>query len=1116
MYTLPEKRNPLERSGINRLERLNEALESGFVQIEERHENDFLQHAFRLAGQIQYYDGDNQRLGDWSDFFQPGTGSEKPHKALFLAFLQLLELLHEHTNGLTDRHLDYYYGEVLQFVEKQADPTRVHLFFECAQTLKYRFLGEGLALNAGKNENGKDILFRLTDELVVNQSRVVSAYSVFREVEDFGYRLFTANNSAALQGGADENADGFSAFGESQVVHVKNGTTYTPEIAPEEHRSMDDAEIGFALASPLFRMEEGERKITVKLYSRIGKLPLADKSIFQFHLSTEDGWFNLPGDQVMMRHNLSGGSVGSLNSISLELSLSPQDPALSNHNLEVHGGDFRTLYPVLKVVFAPENAPYGFAEWQDFHFEKIGVSAHAKGVRSLIFQNDRSLLDPARPFRPFGPVPSQGDNFYVGHPEILRHKLTDLRLKLEWKDVPAEQLGQYYATYTGTNPSLSNDDFQVRIDVLDEKNWHLHSSGESLFDMSSAQSSHEIALNWAYPNDFKRKRKEETAPEWTHAVRDGFIRMRLAGPTRSDFRAFGHTNYPQIVMSRGTAIGIPQPYSPMLAAVELTYTTEELIVTPLEPETIYQVGPLGMSPNRTTAPGDGVRLLPEFDQEACFYLGIEGLNPPQTLSLLFQMGEGSGNADESKVNTEVTWSYLCGNEWKSLSQLRIGKDTTRNLLHSGLIHFDLPSDIDHDHQTMPRDQYWIRASIPGQSSGIDRILSVHAQGAEAIGESGTTTALEPGRISKVSGGAKGIDSVSQPYASFEGNPAEDRRSMLVRAHERLRHKDRAVMIQDYERLVLQEFSGIWKVKCLNHTDLKTEQSAGKVMVALVPDLRMHQARNPFQPKVGLYRRMEVHEFIKARISPFIDLRIENPVYEPLRLSFNVGFHEGYDEGYYGQLLHQEIQEFLSPWAFDATKDLVFGGQIHKSTVLKFIEDRPYVDFVNDFTMYHTYPDPTAVDDYDNLTPLQEGACHVFRFVVNSIHEPYISTLIKVKVRLLNGLISDDVVAKFVEELEFMLKKKDEKGVAITRSLVNSMVKSIYYVDRIVDISCIIPLPEDLVMKDVDVAESKTGRSIMTSSIQHRIGVYRAGDYHCEGNIMIGIGFMIVEADFIVT
>ncbi|HHG84050.1 MAG TPA: hypothetical protein ENJ82_04810, partial [Bacteroidetes bacterium] len=954
-YKLPEQRNPLKRGGTNRLERLHEALESGYIQVEERFAADFQQQAASLAHLIQYYDAHDAPLGDWASFFDPQTPSDKPHQALFLAFLRLLELLHSHTNSLTDRHLDFYYEEVLQFAQKAAQPTKVHLFLECAKTLKYRFLEAGSRLSAGKDAERKELLFALVDEIVVNRTTVAAFKSVYKESEKFGNRLFAVDASEMLAGSASETLNGFSPFGESQVTFVKNGGNYTAEIAQAAQRNMLDAELGFGLASPLFRMEEGNRHIHLEINSRDLSIPLMDPEVFHYLVSTEEGWFSIPRDQITLSKVISNQGGNSLKIVNLKLELTGLDPALRNYNQEIHGGDYRTAYPVLKLVFNPDASKYGYAAWQNFSFERIGIATKASGLRSLTLQNDRSLIDPTKPFRPFGPVPSPGDHFYIGHPEIFRHKLSDLKVQLTWKDLPTGDLGAHYAKYTAGTAPLQNQDFTVQVDFLDEKNWQPLQAALPLFDSTSAKTQREMSLAWNYPATYQRKRKNGAAPAWNHDVRHGFLRLRLNGPDRPEIRAFGHHAYPELVMVKGSAVGIPTPYTPMLAEVQLSYETEMLYLNSQEPETLFQLGPFGQAPNETNGLIKEIRLFPAYEAEAALYLGLQHLQTPQSVSLLFQMAEGSGNADESQLDSQVSWSYLSGNVWKPLSRLRRSKDTTKNLLHSGLIRFDFPTDMDADHQVMPAGFFWIRASIPEKAAGIDRLLNVHAQGAEAmeVAPSGNISTLEPGRIRRFFDGGKGIDQVGQVYASFGGKPAEDRRALLIRASERLRHKDRSIMIWDYERLVLEQFPEIWKVKCLNHTDHKTERAAGKVMLALVPDLRNHQSHNPFQPRVGMYKRMEVADFISERISPFIDLRVENPIYEPLQLSFNVGFHSGFDEGFYGQKLHTEIQQFLSPWAFDSTKDMVFGGKIHKSTILKFIEDRPYVDFVNDFTLYHT-------------------------------------------------------------------------------------------------------------------------------------------------------------------
>ena len=54
---------------------------------------------------------------------------------------------------------------------------------------------------------------------------------------------------------------------------------------------------------------------------------------------------------------------------------------------------------------------------------------------------------------------------------------------------------------------------------------------------------------------------------------------------------------------------------------------------------------------------------------------------------------------------------------------------------------------------------------------------------------------------------------------------------------------------------------------------------------------------------------------------------------------------------------------LSPWAFDANKEINFGSTYHKSAILNFIEERKYVDVVLGFGVVH-YKDDTAQPDYD--------------------------------------------------------------------------------------------------------------------------------------------------------
>jgi len=67
---------------------------------------------------------------------------------------------------------------------------------------------------------------------------------------------------------------------------------------------------------------------------------------------------------------------------------------------------------------------------------------------------------------------------------------------------------------------------------------------------------------------------------------------------------------------------------------------------------------------------------------------------------------------------------------------------------------------------------------------------------------------------------------------------------------------------------------------------------------------------------------------------------------------SVGLMPGYDGNFYGRLLNEELKRFLSPWAFEEGRDIVFGGKIFKSSILSFVEQREYVDYVTNFKLYH--------------------------------------------------------------------------------------------------------------------------------------------------------------------
>jgi hypothetical protein len=179
--------------------------------------------------------------------------------------------------------------------------------------------------------------------------------------------------------------------------------------------------------------------------------------------------------------------------------------------------------------------------------------------------------------------------------------------------------------------------------------------------------------------------------------------------------------------------------------------------------------------------------------------------------------------------------------------------------------------------------------------------------------------------------------------------------------ERLRHKDRAITLWDFEHLVLEAFPRIHRVKCLNHTryepdesggGIYRERSPGHITIVTIPDHRTRNLANPLKPYTSLDTLREIEAYLGTRMTCFAKLHVANPQFEEVRVAFNVKLNSGYDETFHTARLREEITRFLSPWAFSEYGNPSFGGKIHQSVLINFIEDQPSVDYLTDFRLFH--------------------------------------------------------------------------------------------------------------------------------------------------------------------
>jgi len=1112
----------INRDGTSQIQRFLKALDPACVPIDDRSASDWLNYIKTISSEINYYNLTDQTEGDWSSFFSKplelpvivenyeGKNDYPSHIGLLLSFFHLLKYVKEDLNKIPEKHLNHYYKEVLKFLPQPPVPDQVHLIFGLNKNAdKNVRLPINTLLKANlKDALGKNLLYKTNREIIVNKAVVESIRTVFVD-ENNQRRIYAAPVANSADGLGEDLQDpnkGWNTFGESQL-----GKSL-------EERTMLNAEVGLAVASPILLLREGTRSVNLVISVGLNRFQITKKTLTHllFNLSglntdvrnrltplkdqifeSEEGIFlaisnalaTVTPDPLILEGLLeevmeivripllsfeddifdnafkaiASGDEGwfeikDINIVKTEdtnlvvsLNIPSTAPPIEAINQEVHGGKIVAASPVIQLLLNTEANFYQYDLMQFFQLKSIEVEVTVIGVKNLIISNDDGPLDASKAFFPFGTTPSLGSSFYFGNTEIFNKSLDFLEAELSWADLPTDTKGfedYYEVEYKTAFQAVTNASFKANFSVLQNREWiPVDNPAVELFKSISSGNrrldrgvfSRTLALE---DSNFRLPDNKEVENYNVNLV-NGFGKLTLESPSF----AFGHHAFAKLYSEKAVVIAttnplppadtsLPsQPYTPKLSSFSLNYRSSVMIDLQDNNsyDAIFHVEPFGsyqlLEENQTIVP-----QLPK----GTIYLGIKNLTPPQNLNLLFKMVEGSANPDINIAPEDIQWSYLSNNNWIALDALSIQTDTSQGLQTSGIIDFSLGRDATNHDTRQLGELHWIRGVIDKDPSGIGKIINIHSQAVTAtFSDQGNDLShlanpLPAETISKLLTKIAGIKSVAQPYASFQGKTIEQDERFYQRISERLRHKQRAINIWDYERLILQAFPNIYKVKCLRHADLTSELVPGDVDLIVIPNLRNQNAVNPLEPKVSPILKNKIANYIGQYTSLFTNINVENPKYEQLVVEMKVGLKQGFDGGYYGNLLNEELKKFLSPWAFEEGKDIIFGGKVYKSSILAFVEEQIYVEYITDFKLYH----------------LNRGfgigqVCVEVDFVVRP-----------------------EVLGEEVSHLGF--------------------------------------------------AEASSARSILVSASQHLITVLKPGEYVCaSADLATGIGAMVVDGDFIV-
>lgn len=946
-----------------------------------------------------------ETLTDWPD--------HEPHMALFLAFLQLFQIAQEHLNSLRDKHFHYYLREVLRMQPRDAQPAEVHLLVELAKQVENYILPAGTSLKAGKDPTGHAVQFAPAEDSSFGKARVAAIQSLYHTAVDGKIYTAAVTNSEDGAGADLESADGrWEPFGPVTRFRgpVDDPTPAVPrytgsdEIQQETFAAVNTPDaVGFAVASPTLFLREGLRHVLITAHVQPSNPadpvePTAWAAAdFRYHFTTEEGWYEVTPDIPPF---YDGGKL------LFYALIPPEAPAILPYQTALHGGRLTTDAPVWRVTVGSQGAaPSPYRELRKLKISKIGVNVLVIGIRRLQVFNDFGPVDPSKEFLPFGARPGRGSKLRIGSSEVFQKVgWFGLFLHLDWAGLD-----------TVSDPYIPNVD-PVRV-IAGRTDGSQASAALNLLNYGS--SSIAATANLFLGPDYGRTELGPMIytdwPAYGVKTKEGYLELELQS-------ALGHHDYVKNltqaallqvvkkadrvasevaalnanfrVASDAQAIAFPDPpFTPTLqglalsygAASEITLDGSEEAAFAERAEQFFHHYPLGDREEHTLLRGGAdVPLLPQFDNEGETYLGLSGSLPRTVVNLLLQVAEGSANP--LREVQPVTWAYLHENHWRDFPTGEV-VDGTEGLLQSGLARITLPRKINDDNTWLPAGYRWLRFSVKQHVDAICDLLKVAAQAtrAEFVDQGNDlsllATPLAAGTIAKLVQPQSQVKKIEQPFASFGGRPPEDFAPFRRRASERLRHKDRAVTIWDYEHLVLEGFPEAYRVKCLNHTRLvpdpldasrllEDEVAPGHVLVVAVPDQRRREAIDPLRPYTDLGTLKRIGDHLRERISPHVQMEVRNPVFEPLQLEFSVRFFGGRDPVQYTKLLNQALIEYLSPWAYGSEAPITFGGKMHKSSVLDFVEELPYVDYVLHFKM-HQSPDDSLLRKMDIETAVAQ-------------------------------------------------------------------------------------------------------------------------------------------------
>ena len=336
---------------------------------------------------------------------------------------KLLKNQKDQLNGLSQKHLDFYYQDILKQTLQTAKPDNVFVNIELAKKELYS-LPKGSLFNAGFDNQKAPILFESISEVQLNPASIPLVFTLCsKEADKPVLNVISKKSSLCLN----------SINTPNKLLKNEAGEVQSWSTFGNKEEKVPFIKMGFSIASPMFFLREGDRILTVVLtFDKDVTVDVFQNAIFS--LSTAKSWLNIPFHDALLSQFDDDTNIISKTGYLIQadptnakvftilINLDKSQPSIAPLLLNDVG--IESDWPMFKIEFS---------EFDNIQLPpaliSLAIKVEVNGIETLQLSNQNGALSSLTPFQPFGPIVSLGNSFVIGSDEVYSKRMAKIQTR---------------------------------------------------------------------------------------------------------------------------------------------------------------------------------------------------------------------------------------------------------------------------------------------------------------------------------------------------------------------------------------------------------------------------------------------------------------------------------------------------------------------------------------------------------------------------------------------------------------------------------------------------------------------------------------------------------------